>query len=432
VWERHRWVVRWLVTVVLLGVIYYTTTAVVAWLTAPRIEMTMSPITGPVAVAAEPAKVQEIMEKVTYTGSISPYEEVTVYPRWEGWVQEFTLYEGDRVEEGQVIARLDRAEIGAALEKARAAAASAELEKPVIEAEVEALRANLVAHRAALAEAQANALFWERDIRRVEILFQRGALAEVAYDEGKKQYDSAVARVAEHEARIKLVEAKLAEAQARLAAVPQRIKAARAEAEQVETRFGYTDVRAPISGRVAKRHIYAGILVKPGMPIVQLQDLSRVRVQAKVAEKDMAKVRVGTEAVVQNSALPNPHTAVRAKVTSVFPQLDPLTRTATVEMVIPNPGEQIKTDMYAIIDFVLGRKPKAVTIPRLAVERDQRGQPMVFVTDGVSAMSRPVKLGIAAGDRVEVLEGVKEGEMVIYKGQRGLVEGQQVNIVAGL
>lgn len=432
VWDRNRWVSRWVVTLVLLAVIYYTTTAAVAWLTAPRIEMTMSPLTGPVAVAAEPAKVQEIVEKVTYTGSISPYKEVTVYPRWEGWVQEFNLYEGDHVERGQVIARLDRAEIGSALERTQAVAAAAEREKPVMEAGIEALKANLASHWAALKAAQANARFWERDIRRIDILFKRGAIAEVAADEGKKQYESALARVAETEAKIKMAEAKLLEARSRLAGVEERIKAASAEAELVKTRFSYTTIEAPIAGRVAKRHIYAGILVKPGMPIVDLQDLSRARVQAKVAEKDASQVRVGTEAVVRFPALPESRNKVNARVTTVFPQLDPVTRTATVEVLVPNPGELIKSDMYAVVDFVLERRPKTVTIPRLAVQSDQQGQPRVFVTDGVSAMSRPVKLGIASGDRIEIIEGVKEGEMVVYRGQRGLTDGQQVNIVAGL
>lgn len=432
VWDRNRWVSRLVVTLVLLAVIYYAATAAVAWLTAPRLEMTMSPLAGPIAVAAEPAKVQEIVEKVTYTGSISPYQELTVYPRWEGWVQEFTLYEGDRVEQGQVIARLDRAEIGAALEKAKAAARAAERERPVVEAEIAAFRANLAAQRAALKATQASRLFWERDIRRVQILFERGAIAEVAADEGKKQYDSAIARVAEQEAKIKMMEAKLVEAQARLAAVGERIKVAEAEANQVKTRFSYTTIEAPIAGRVSKRHIYAGILVKPGMPIVDLQDLSRVRVQARVAEQDVAKVRVGTPARVRFTALSNPHNAVEAKVTAVFPQLDPATRTATVELLVPNPDERIKPDMYAVVDLILERKAKAVTIPRLAVDRGPDGQAKVFVTDGVAAMSRPVKLGIASGERVEVLEGVKEGEMVVYRGQRGLTDGQQVNIVAGL
>jgi len=404
VWERHRWVSRWAVTLVLLAVIYYGTTAAVAWLTALRIEMTMSPLTGPIAVAAEPAKVQEIVEQVTYTGSISPYQEVTVYPRWEGWVEEFKLYEGDRVRQGEVIARLDRSELSAAAAEAKAQIAQAE--------------ADLRTQEANLGEARAELAYQGAELARDEVLVKKGAISNSAFDLRKSQYEVAREKVARAEARVR-------EAQA-------AVVRAREGFQRRSTVLGYTDVVAPITGRVAKRHIYAGILVKPGMAIVDLQDLSRVRVQAKVAEKDIPKVHVGTEAVVHFPTLPQPQEKVSARVTTVFPQLDPVTRTLTIEMVIPNPGELIKTDMYAVVDLILERKPKAVTIPRLAVEQDQQGQPKVFVTDGVSALSRPVKLGITSGDRVEVVEGVKAGDMIVYRGQRGLTDGQQVNIVAGL
>ncbi|MBI4610240.1 MAG: efflux RND transporter periplasmic adaptor subunit [Candidatus Rokubacteria bacterium] len=488
VWDRHRWVSRWAVTLVLLAVIYYTTTAAVAWLTAPRIEMTMSPLTGPVAVAAEPAKVQQIMDKVTYTGSISPYQEVTVYPRWEGWVQEFKLYEGDRVEQGQVVARLDRAEIGAVVEQARSMVAQAEGEVRQMEAqlarakvevakaaeeraqaeaalkEAEAMlnvaRADLKAALPGVVQAKAELDYIRGEFKRDEVLLARGAIGQASFDQRRAQYVTAQERVAQAEARVAQMEARVTSMEAKIVSAKAGINraianqqaaekhvlhaeaaldSARARVVQVKEEYerrkvvlGYTTVEAPITGRVAKRHIYAGILVKPGMPIVDLQDLSRARVQAKVAEKDLVKVRVGTEAVVTFPALPEGRNRVNARVTTIFPQLDPVTRTTTIEMVVPNPGELIKTDMYAVVDLILERKPKAVTIPRLAVERDQQGQPKVFVTDGVSAMLKPVKLGIASGDRIEILDGVKEGEMVIFKGQRGLVEGQQVNIVAGL
>jgi HlyD family secretion protein len=530
VWDRHRWISRWAVTLVLLAVIYYTATAAVAWLTAPRIEMTMSPLQGAVAVAAEPAEVTEIVEKVTYTGSISPYQEITVFPRWEGWVQEFKLYEGDRVEQGQVIARLDRAEIGsvvaqassmvvqaegevrqmnASLARAQVEVAKAAEERAQAEAGVEEARAGLLRARSgveearsgvkeaeaaleaaradlkgafpAVAQAKADFDYLREEFKRDQILLTRGAIGQASFDQRNAQYLVAQERVAQAQARVAQMEAKVAaaesglvsararvetshavvrqaeanlrraeagvkramahqeevdklvlQAEAALASARARVGQARDEYERRKVVLGYTSVEAPITGRVAKRHIYAGILVKPGMPIVDLQDLSRVRVQAKVAEQDLAKVRVGTEAVVTFPGLSESGNRVTARVSTVFPQLDPVTRTATIEVVVPNPGERIKPDMYAVVDLVLARNPKAVTIPRVAVERDQQGQPRVFVTDGVSAMPRAVKLGISSGDRVEVVDGVKDGEMVIYRGQRGLVDGQQVNIVAGL
>lgn len=390
-------------TVVLLAVIYYVTTTLVAWLTAPRIEMTMSPIVGAIAVSAEPAKKGEIVEKVTYTGSISPYEDVTVYPRVEGWVQKFDLYEGDQVRKGDLIARLDRAELTASVERQKAA--------------LQAAVGELATGRAALLEAEAAAEFWEKELPRFVSLVNARAIPASDYDGAVKQAAAARAKVEAQRAAIKAVEAK--------------IESLKAEVERTRTILGYTDIYAPISGRVSKRHIYAGILVKPGMPIVDLQDLGRVRVQVKVAEPDAPKVRVGTEAVIRFPALSNPHKQLRGKVSTIFPQLDLVTRTTTVEMIIPNPEGLMKTDMYAIVDLVLERKKEAIIIPRQAVIQVEGKPPRVFVTDGVMAMSKEIKLGVAQEGWIEVIDGVKEGEMVIFRGQLGLVDGQQVNIVRG-
>lgn len=391
------------VTVVSLGAIYYLVTTLVAWITAPRIEMTMSPVVGRIAVAAEPAKLEPIQRKVTYTGSMAAFHEVTVYPRVEGWVEQFSLYEGDRVRKGEVATRLDRAELTAAVERARAAVLAVEQKR--LEAEAD------------LAEAEANVEFWKKELPRFEVLVKRNAVAQSDYDNALKQAEAARAKREQMRKRIKVVEAE--------------IEAAKAEWERQKTILEYTDIHAPLSGRVSKRYIYAGQFVKPGMPIVDLQDLSRVRVQVKVAEADAPYVKVGTDTLVRFPSLPNPHQERRAKVTTIFPQLEPVTRTTTVEMVLDNPGEIIKTEMYAVVDLLLEKKEKALTIPRGAVLEGLDQQPIVYVTDSVSAMSRPVKLGIAERDRVEVLEGVKEGELVVWKGQRNLSEGAQVNLVAG-
>lgn len=369
-------VLKIVTTVVTLAVIYYAVTTLVAWITAPRIEMTMSPVAGRIAVVAEPAKKGEIVSMVTYTGSISPYQEVTVYPRVEGWVERFTLYEGDYVKQGELIAKLDRTELAARLERAKAA----------------------------LVEAEAKYGFWKKELPRFVSLVKQEAVPASDYDGAVRQAEAAQANV----------------------------EMARAEVERDKTILQYTDIYAPISGRVAKRHIYAGILVKPGMSIVDLQDLGRVRVQARVAEKDLSYIKVGTEAIIRFSTLPNPHNEFKSRISAVFPQLDPATRTATVEAVLSNPGGVIKSDMYAVIDLILERKKQALIIPRLAVLEGPEKKPIVYVTDGVTAMARPVKLGLAEGDKVEVLEGIKEAEMVVWRGQRSLSDGAEVNVVPQL
>jgi HlyD family secretion protein len=486
---RHAAVVqKTIVTAVILVALYWGVTSIVAYITAPRLEMTMSPVVGRIAVVAEPAARAPIARKVTYTGSVSSFQDVTVYPRHEGWVDDFRLYEGDHVTRGQVIARLDTAELGRAVEQGRALVTQAEGEVRQAEAqlaaatagvlraaeeraqaeaalkEAEAMlavaRANLEAARPGVVQARAEADYVEAEFKRDQVLVDRGAIGQATFDQRRAQFVTArervaqaVARVVEMQAQVASMEARIvsaragirraianqeaadkdvARAEAALAAARARLVAAQQESARRQVVLGYTTIEAPITGRVAKRHIYAGILVKPGMPIVDLQDLSRVRVQAKVAEPDLPFVRVGTEAVVRFPALSAGQRERRARVTTVFPQLDPVSRTATVEILLDNPGELIKPDMYAVVDLVLERKEQAVVIPRQAVLDGPDGKPIVYVTDAVTAMSRAVKLGIAEGDRVEVLEGVKDGEMVVARGQRNLSEGAQVQVVGGL
>ncbi len=478
-----------IVTAVILLALYWAVTAIVAYITAPRLEMTMSPVVGRIAVVAQPATRVPIARKVTYTGSVASFQDVTVYPRHEGWVKDFQLYEGDHVTRGQVIARLDTAELERAVQQGRALVTQAEGEVREAEArlaaanvgvlkaaeeraqaeaalkEAEALlavaRANLEAARPGVVEARAQAEYVEGEFRRDETLVAGGAISQASFDQRRAQFVSARERIAQAEARVVEMQAQVASAEAKIvsaraairravasqqaavshvrhaeagvAAARARLAAAREEHERRQVVLGYTTIEAPITGRVAKRHIYAGILVKPGMPIVDLQDLSRVRVQAKVAERDLPFVRVGTtEAIVRFPTLPEGQRERRARVTTVFPQLDPVSRTATVEILLDNPGELIKPEMYAVVDLVLERKEKAIVIPRQAVLDGPDGKPIVYVTDAVTAMSRPVTLGIAEGERVEVLDGVKEGEMIVARGQRNLSEGAQVQVVGGL
>lgn len=433
-------------TLILLGLIYWGVTSLVAYITAPRLEMTMSPVLGRIAVVAEPARVEPISRRVTYTGSVSAFQEVTVSPRVEGWVSDFSLYEGDHVEQGAVIARLDRAELGAAAAQARFAIGQAEAglarAKTEIAQTAEAraqAEAGLAEGKAGLTQVQAELEYVKAEYDRDRILVAKGAIATSAFDQRQAQFTVSQERILQARAKIRQMEAAINRAIARqdeavkmVAQAEAMLAQAREEYTRRRVILGYTDIVAPIGGRVAKRHVYAGVLLRPGMPLVDLQDLSRVRVQVKVGEKDLPYIRKGSEAIVRFLSLASPSDRFTAPVSTVFPQLDPVTRTATVEVVLKNPGERIKADMYAIVELVIEKKERAVTVPRLAVLEAPGRQPIVYATDAVSAMSRPVKLGIAEGDRVEILEGVKEGEMVVFKGQRNLSEGAQVNVVPEL
>jgi len=133
---------------------------------------------------------------------------------------------------------------------------------------------------------------------------------------------------------------------------------------------------------------------------------------------------------VRFPSLPIPDNTIIAEVSTVFPQLDPRTRTSIVEIMVDNPKGLIRADMYAIGDLVLEQKSDAIMIPRQAILRIE-GESVVFTTDTVVATKQPVRLGMSSRDLVEVVEGINEGDMVITKGARGLTDFQEVAVVSG-
>lgn len=361
--NRHPRLRKWAVTAILLVIIYYAATSIAAYLSAPRIEMTMSPIAGRVAVAVKPAQKGTIEQKVTYTGSVLPYFSTAIIPRVGGWLKEVHVDVGDRVTKGQPLVELDKKE-----------------------------------HEARLAESRAHRVFMEQEYERNRRLLEAGAISQSEFDRSRAMYEQA-----------------------------------KAQEELHATQLSYTDIVAPFDGVITEREklINLGEYVQPGTHLMMLARIDQMRVQVRVAEKDAPFIKTGTPAVVKFPHLSEGYQHIQARVNTVIPRLDPATRTATVEIIVNNPERLIRTDMYAVVDLVLDRKPNAVIIPRQAV-LEVEGKPSVFVTDSVVAMRREVKLGIASGDQVEVLDGVKEGEMVIEKGQRGLTDFQEISIAGGI
>jgi len=250
--------------------------------------------------------------------------------------------------------------------------------------------------RERLAEVQAKLVDQQKELRRDSILVKNGAISQSAYDLRQAEFDSLKAQ----------------------------------EQAQAEI-LSYTNITSPINGVVTDRIklINPGELVQPGTELLELADLSRVRIQADVAELDEAKIHLGTPVVVEFPDLPAPFNKIRARVTTIYPQMDPVTRTTKVEALIPNPSRLILPDAYAVMHFVLEQANNAVLVPATAVV-EVEGKPTVFTTDMVAATAHTVKTGIAEGSEIQILDGIKPGDMVIVDGARNVTDGQEVNVVS--
>jgi nitrogen fixation protein FixH len=172
---------------------------------------------------------------------------------------------------------------------------------------------------------------------------------------------------------------------------------------------GIVTFRSPVDGVVVEKAAVKGMRVMAGQMLFRVADLSSVWVEADIYERDIASVRVGQVATVTLDAYPGESFAGRA--TYIHPTLDETTRTARVRLQLANRNGRLKPGMYATVD-IQGSASNGVSVPANALV-DSGTEQVVFVSQGEGYFTpRQVKVGRRLGDRVEVVEGLKEGEQV--------------------
>lgn len=169
--------------------------------------------------------------------------------------------------------------------------------------------------------------------------------------------------------------------------------------------------RSPVSGIVMEKKAVQGMRFMPGEMLYQIADLSSVWVFADVFEQDIGLVKTGVKAKVKINAYPDKD--FTGIVTTIYPTLKPETRTVQVRVELANPGMLLKPGMFAQVELAVAARANAVTIPLSAViDSGTRRIVLVQAKEG-RYEPREVKLGARSDDYVEVLDGVKDGELVV-------------------
>ena len=169
--------------------------------------------------------------------------------------------------------------------------------------------------------------------------------------------------------------------------------------------------RSPVSGIVTEKKAVQGMRFMPGDVLFQIADTSAVWVQADVFEQDIGAVKPGQKAKIRINAYPGEVFAGR--IAYVYPTLNAATRTVPMRIELANPQGRLKPAMFAEVEIPVAGAAQVVTVPNSAVI-DSGSKQVVIVQLGEGRFEpRPVRLGARGGEFVQVLEGVKEGEMVV-------------------
>lgn len=180
---------------------------------------------------------------------------------------------------------------------------------------------------------------------------------------------------------------------------------------------------SPISGTVNYLHVDEGEFVKRGQPMADLVNVDKIKIHVNVPELDVRYLKKGQEVMVGIDAFPDRR--MQGKVDFVSFKADPATKTFRVRVLIDNSDHEIRPGMIARVAFLRRLIPDALSAPLFSI-LDKGGERLLFVEKDGVAHARTVSIGVIAGDRVQITDGLKPGDRLIITGQRDIEEGMKV------
>ncbi|MEX2661048.1 MAG: efflux RND transporter periplasmic adaptor subunit [Vicinamibacterales bacterium] len=355
----------------------------------------------PMPVDFAPVTRANVSQRVTIVGSLIGAATVEAVPRVNGRLQAVHVKLGDPVRRGQAIAKVEDREIQQQVRHAEAAYKVSQATIRQREADLNLARTNLERNRT---------------------LLERELLPRQTFDDTEARHQAALAQ-------LDLARAQFEQSRARL--------------DELKINLANTVISSPVDGFVGKRYLDPGASVSPNAPVASIVDIRTVRMVANVVEKDVKRLTVGMPAMVEVDAFPGE--PFEGRIGRIAPVFDPQTRTAEMEIEIPNRSYRLKPGMFARVELTIERRDNALTVPSNAVV-DVGGKTGVFVVGAgpapqpasnppargggqapaMTARFQPVEVGIREGTQVEITSGITEGARVITTGATALKDGDPV------
>jgi len=357
------------------------------------------------------AKVErgDLAKSVVATGKIEPITKVEVKSKASGIVKKLYVEYGDKVKKGQVLAELDKEEIQARVDQARA--------------QLEASEASLNGTRADLVRARVDAEgpdvpLLKRAYERAQGMAKEGVVSASALDDAQKNYEMSLNKQNVAKAQLQVLQAKIGQAQG-------QVSQDRANLKQLEEQLSYTTIESPLDGIVLSRDVEIGdavssilVLGSTATLVMTLGDTSEVYVKGKVDESDIGKVYLGQPARIKVESFKDK--TFTGKVTKISPmgvEKDNVT-TFEVRVSINNPEGMLKAMMTANAEIILEEHKNVLQIPEGAIIYDKDKNASVEVPDPKGKDGKrklAVTIGISNGAKTELLKGLKEGDQVVLQ-----------------
>lgn len=358
-----------------------------------------------VDVTAAAAITRGLQRGVEVVGSLAADEEVIVSAQAAGELSQLSVDFGSYVTRGQVIALIDQRDAKLKVEQAEATLKQTMARLGMKEGEKFDPNQN-----ADVRVAKASLDWAQMDLDRSSKLIENGDISRSIYDQAVTQHNLAKAR---YQAALDAVNQQLA--------IVEQQRAALALARKAITD---TVVRSPISGAVKEKFANRGSYLAVGGRIVSLVKINPLRLRADIPESFAAAVHKGQTMTLTVEAFPG--RTFSGRVVRIGPSLNEQTRALTVEAEVSNSGNQLRPGMFAKSQLITSSNAPAIMIPARAVQTIA-GLSKIFVVENGKVTERIVKTGQTDGDLMEIVEGLKDGEIVAINNLDKLQTGTAVN-----
>lgn len=360
-------------------------------------------------VTITPVRTQKVQRTVEFVGTLYANEEVAVSSEVEGRIASIAADLGDRVSQGQVLAKIQDAEFRFAVEQTEGSLqetlAKLGLEKAP-PPNFDVTRTSMVLKaKAELDDAQAN-------LKRMKSLYDEKVISAQEYDTVATRAKTALANY-----KNSLEEAKALVASA---------YAKEAQLGTARKKLRDTVILAPLAGSISKRSISAGEFVKVGTQLFSIVQDHPLKLRGMIPERFAPEVQTGQTLEVKVDPFPN--RVFKGQLARISPAAEVASRSFLVEALIDNPERQLKPNFFAMAAIWTRVDPNALTVPQQALVTFA-GVTKVFVVENGVAHEREVQTGIRVGtNEVEITGGLKPGELVAISGLTRLIDGAAVKV----
>ncbi len=352
-----------------------------------------APDMPPPTVETMAVKLAPVTRDASFVGTVAAVQQVDIMARVEGFISSVNFTEGSFVEAGTPLF---------------------EIEKDTYQATLDGARATLAAANATEAGAAVNLKLAELTLARQIKLLSSNAVAQETVDQATTSRDSA-------DAQVKQAQAQIAQAQAQV--------------KTAELNLSYTEIVAPISGRIGKAQITAGNLVSSTTgTLATIIQMDPIRVVFSISDREYLQVvdqLKPAEGFKADAARYHPQVQLPDGTTYAFPgriafidnKIDPSTGTIAVYAEFPNPRQQLVPGQYVSVTVQEGSATRLPVVTAAAVQQDREGSYVFVLGEGNRATIRRVKLDVRVGTDWAVSSGLANGDIVIVSGIQKLEPG---------